>query len=744
MTAKKWKLITGTFITLPISILILLACADGGYWKEKDNSILSSQYFLRESLSPFFRNPEYNYLEDPETHNNRFDSIMMEEWGAYFDKKVEPKQIGNLLLESNENEINLLYNNLKDNKSITKHQWLLKIDANTRLEFLKYLANAKHAEVYAKADQKASWDYNNNKSRFIAQPAFEKQLRSLLDKTQSSFIKQRYLFQLVRYLYFDKKNAAELFEQYKNSFPKSAMYYRTLAYLAGSLKQDNKIALSNYYYSLVFENCEPLKVIAHYGFRPQEENDWNTTLGLCKTNEEKLTLWAMLGIIYHDPIRSINEIYKLNPKSEYIDLMSIRYMQTVEGYAESPLLFGSHKPKDIEYGSDFKLTDNNAETIYKLAREGQTNQPFLMNCLAAYLSMIRCEYDKTPEFIQKAKLKLSLKRVDKSLVRLLEFIHKLSIMKSIGSSEESFILSEFKWLRNEKHDQEFYYDLPFSQARNYIAKKYRAQNDLLKAECFQTSHSFYNKESNLEAMQIFLAKTTKTDYEKLLDTFYSYSLENLYEHQAIYNALKDDLLKAKNLFNKSYSKNLQGNPFNNFIKDCNDCDHSTYKGNPYNVIMALDKMIAIKDKLSKNEDVYINALLLGNAFYNITHYGSARAFSESDIMGYYYNGWAIDSSYRDILLNMTPAKKYYNLALKNAATDEQKAKCYFMLAKCERNDWYKENFYADSEYSSYKNNLPDFKIWPSFNELKKYIDTKYAKEVIKECGYFRTYIQSRK
>ena len=38
-------------------------------------------------------------------------------------------------------------------------------------------------------------------------------------------------------------------------------------------------------------------------------------------------------------------------------------------------------------------------------------------------------------------------------------------------------------------------------------------------------------------------------------------------------------------------------------------------------------------------------------------------------------------------------------------------------------------------------NQPDFIAWDGFKALKQNANTKYYSEVLKECGYFNTYIQ---
>ena len=148
----------------------------------------------------------------------------------------------------------------------------------------------------------------------------------------------------------------------------------------------------------------------------------------------------------------------------------------------------------------------------------------------------------------------------------------------------------------------------------------------------------------------------------------------------------------------------------------------------------------MEEKVKKGEDLYNNYLLLGNAFYNITFYGNARVFYEGAIIGNdITTAYQMSDSFKSSLFDMENAKQYYVLALKAAKNDEQKAKCHYMLAKCERNEYYNKNdmnidYWDNSKYSA-------FLAWTGFKKLKEqYSATKYYQDVIKECGYFATYV----
>ena len=89
--------------------------------------------------------------------------------------------------------------------------------------------------------------------------------------------------------------------------------------------------------------------------------------------------------------------------------------------------------------------------------------------------------------------------------------------------------------------------------------------------------------------------------------------------------------------------------------------------------------------------------------------------------------------------NCTIAAKYYRQALQHARTDEQKARCHYMLAKCERNNFYNATVGLGGTFY-YSQDGVHFLAWDGFKALKNYPNTKFYRDAIQECGYFKTYI----
>jgi hypothetical protein len=329
-----------------------------------------------------------------------------------------------------------------------------------------------------------------------------------------------------------------------------------------------------------------------------------------------------------------------------------------------------------------------------------------------------------------------------SQLRLLKLINTIGAASRIDARLENEILSDLNWLHKGADPKLRSYDA-LEWVKQTMASKYINQKEMVKAECFKSNPSFYLIDQNVEAMKVFLDKQKKTAFEQVCAELYVMQKADLLEYQAIRLSLDDKIGDAITLLEQAgLQGELPGNPFNGRIQDCHDCDHAVPQKIKYTKLSLLKKMKEMEDKIAASEDVYNNALLLAHAHYNITHYGNARYFYESKVLGSgHYSPFAIDSVYKGFLTNMRNASKYYSLALKFAQTDEQKAKCHYMLAKCERNQWYNETFYNNSanEYGETTNG--DFRAWNGFQALKLLPNTQYYKEVIRECGYFRSYVR---
>jgi hypothetical protein len=730
---------------------IILACAGGDWDDEYGTSNFAPEAFVNNSYRPFFYSG-YNFyygIGHDTQHQTRFNQSNIDDWKVYLGKDVPVTELEFLLQTASTTSIDSANRYLAGKvKALppSLQSFLLFKNANKQTTaFINYLSLAKACEDFA-LNSFDYWDYDPKKSKPLT--VNTKQLNDELGKeytqTKDPFLKQRYWFQLVRSYFYNEppQTAIDLFETNQQSFNKNELYYRTMAYAAGAYYKLKNYSKANYYYSKVYDGCNDLKTVAHYSFHPQEENDWEATLALCANNEEKATLWQMLGIFYSDEIRALNEIYALDPRSEKLNVLLTRAINKEEHRFSGWEPYSGNRSFSIKKDT---LKSELYELTTRIAKADNTNQPWMWHMAAGYLEMLTGNTQKATVSYKLAEKKLPKEVLAQAQLRLLKLINTIAGTSKADLKLEKQVLADLEWLTNGSIPTDFRRTTALNWIRETLSNRYKAQKEFIKAVCFSDYYEFYTSNKNIEAMKSFLNKPDKTPYELYYAKLYTLTTYDLLEYQAIDLAMEDKLEEAiKKLEGIPAAEHgMPGNPFNGRIQDCHDCDHEAVQKIQYTKLSLLKKMKEMEDKIKAGAEVYSNAMLVANAFYNITHYGNARAFYEGKVIGeWHYSPFSIDSVFRGLLTDMKMATKYYTLALNAAKTNEQKAKCHFMLAKCERNQWYNETIFKNnSSQWGDRSTLPDFLPWNGFKSLQQYSNTQFYKEAIKECSYFREYTQ---
>jgi hypothetical protein len=706
---------------------IILAC--GGDWEDGTSlSNFTPEAFVDSSYKPFFYSPFNFYSSGYDTeHDTRFNESNVNDWSTYLGSTVPRTELEHLLRTAAEGSIDsaagYATGKIKTLPASMQSFQLLKKTDKKGIAFLTYLSLAKKTEVFAVNNLEYAWDYESKKKdpNFKAGPLNSKLLQQFT-QAKDPFLQQRYWFQLERSYFFNDsaQKAINFFESNEKTFPKNELYYRAMAYAAGAYYKLKNYSKANYYYSKVYDGSNALKTVAHYSFHPQEEKDWKATLALCANNDEKATLWQMLGVFYGDQTRAIQEIYLLNPRSEKLNLLLARAVNSIE----------ETLTPDYALYNERNDTANNAlnALINRIAQAGNTSQPYMWHMAAGYLYMHKGNTRQAAAFYAQAEKKLPKEKAVQEQLRLLKLINTVTAAPRADAKLEKTILPDLEWLLNDQSKIEVRTMGAITWVKGVLADRYKKQQELVKAACFNNYREFYEDNKNIEAMKAFLNKPDKTPYELLVAKQYPLKVNDLLEYQAIgltyANKLDEAITKMEQA---AVTTVMPGNPFNGRLQDCHDCDHEAPQKIKYTKLSLLKKMKDMEDKTKAGTDVYTNAMLLANAYYNITWYGNARAFYECNV------------GVQDIPVGMELANKYYSLALSVAKTDEQKAKCHFMLAKCERNVYYND-FFKSGRVCGDNGDKPDFKAWDGFKALKQqYYNTQFYKEAIRECGYFKTY-----
>lgn len=724
---------------------IVYACADYWDWDYDGNSSFTPETFVDKSYSPlFFSNYEYFYGIGFDTeHVTRFNNEVLAEWTTFLKGSCHPKWVRYFLLESSSKTVKELRVYYATNKKTTLvNQWERKVKLNDpkTKSFIQFLYYAQILESASKAD---SYDWTYESKLVFNDEVWLKNIQNKYETATDSFMRNRYWFQTIKGYYYSQnlEKAKAFFEKTKGETPKNTLYYRALAYIAGLEYQSKQYAQSNYLFSQVFDKCPPLRVVAATCFHPQEQSDWEQALKLAKTNDEKAALWAVQGY-FGDEKLALEKIYHLNPKSEHLHYLLTRLINI----QERKLDFDFNRKSIFEIKNNCKtaIEEDAYQLINTIALAEKTSKPYLWHLAVGYLQTLKGDFELAKNSYKKTEEQMPSTLLAKNQLRLLRFMNQWFALQNITVEDELALLPDLQWLylectKNAPKDFRFMRAVDFS--KDYLANLYQQQNNIVMAELFQPKSGFYQVPSQLVAMKSFLSKPNKTPFERLATKIYTFGLSDINDFQAVEATFKNKISEAIRFMEQSTYGNviLYGNPFNGRIQDCHDCEHAEYQKVKYSRLALLQIMKKMQDNIAQNKEVFSNALLLGNTFYNITYFGNARIFYEGKINGYGLDTYSRTDCYW--------ATYYYKKALAAAITDEQKAKCYYLLAKCERNEFYAKKYEKD-EYQWYWGDDRDkinFLAWDGFKNLKnKYSKTQYYQEVINECGYFKTYVNNSK
>ena len=761
---------------------IIYACAGGDDWDFFGyNSNFTPETFADKSYSPLFLAGDVFYGIGFDTeHNSRFNENIKSDWVNYLKGSVDAATVNYFLIGDdkpryysdekskikNKEEITQLhvyYKNKKENTASVKWGKKISLKDSKVKNFIEFLYLAQKIETVSIGED--YWSYDPVVAKTFDDLKMIQSIENVYNTTSDPFLKNRYWFLTMKARFYssDKKKAIDFFNKTKNSVPKNTLYYRALSYVAGINYKQKKYSLSNYLYAQVFDKCPELRIVTAYSFHPKNDADWTKSLAMAKNNKEKAALWAIHGY-YKDEKQAIEKIYELDPKSEHLNYLATRLVNKQEQAINNSFQqnAGENVPMKNQTVAENK-TENQSkidkagfDLVGKIAAAGNTDRPYLWDLSLGYLQTLKGDYANADKSYDKAVKTLPKTEFAGMQLRLLRFVNNLSKIDKLTDKNEKTILADLNWLYNELpktyKGQEFRYQNAASWSRSYLSALYKGKADPVMAEIFGESrysywndgNSFYDNEKNLLDIKAFLSKSNKTEIEKIGAGIYSLKLKDINNFQAVQATFKNKISDAIGFMQQTDSVQYQtflGNPFNGNIKDCHDCDHVAYQKKKYSYLDFLNTIKTMQEKLAQKEDVYTNSLLLGNAFYNISHFGNGRTFYEITIVGYGSSPYSFRDSMKEMITNCDVSKMYYQKAFEAAATKEQKAKCIYLISKCERNQYYNNKYNKVNSWWEIQDDKINFIAWNGFKILKKeYSDTKYYQDVIAECGYFNTYV----
>jgi hypothetical protein len=706
-------------------------------------------------------NPDFYYNFERISGSHDFEGINIEEWVIYFHNKISHADMSFIVYKTELKFIDsllILIRNGESNNNILKKSPLLNFAPKEKLkQFYEYLYLSKLAEpsfTYEYGWWESPEENFEKKRQELSEINFEKNFYEI----SNPFLKQRYGFQVIRKMYHsgNYREGIDFFNKHLKDLDSSpSIAKRTLGFKAACHYKLEEYHQANLIYAILFDFMPNASM---WSFRVTDEKDWQEILNLSSDKETKIKLWFMMGY-YLDPLRAMKEIYKINPNSSHLKELSVRAINIQEEvvFKKSREEYYSYIPPFAE-SNQIEHLKNFLEQIYS-DNKIQDSQFWLIT--SGYVSFLNNQYETAKKYFSLAE-KFDLNEVEKNQIRITTLLMFLKSAKP-DVQEETFLLDEITWLLSLDKSIYHYRENLQHHVFSTLSDKYREINDPVKSEVcrrnvynyYYNISSFYNESGNDQLMLDFLRKESKTKWEDYLKSIYPFSEEDIIEWQILQLIYSGEFTPAKELMDHSkncFNQILYGDPFVIHIVDCHDCDHAAPQKKKYSKRDFFDKLISLKQSIDQTKgDVCNNSYMLANGLYNYTYYGNARIFYMSSIswdIGYtdgygyysYYDNYN-QRDYKNLPLNiwsMEMPKRYYQIAYENCKNTEQKAKLCWMLAKCELNDFYNGEVEVPDQFKN-----ADFIAGLHMKEFAaKYSNTKYYKEVIKECGYFRTYLKN--
>lgn len=732
-------------------------------------SVFNPKLIDQPSLIPFFLSDLLFFPEeDSLLYNDKLQNLL--DWKKYFDDKPEIADIEKLIYPTDKNDLLEILNYLKKKDySLLKEKY----QTNSFVGYLKKTRNIDAAEylVYAKMCEPHVAEYNYWHPPIKDSLAMHELIEEGINRYKNisdKFLKARYAFQFIRLAHYsgNYNKAVGLYDNFVSGLDvEGIINYWALSLKAGALKHLNKEVESNYLYSIVYDKCDTRKYVAAKDFKARSDSSFSSSLALCKNNSEKAAFWMLAAFRNNDfQFKAMQQIYLLEPKSPYLELLLSREVNKVERELFPNTYAYNVSSRNFLSENNWLKSDyykNLLSLVRDYARSNNTLHPYLWNLAAGYLLTLSGDMPNATGYYANAN-SFWPKDDKKGLAKLKLFreMNAALIFHELDVGAEKRILSHLGWLYEQSHLSsekykyvgEFYVPgrndelSAFLYVRSKLAQVYASDGNFLKMHlCLGDSKFGYDltadpKNQPINDLIAFFEKPKKTEFEEFLKKIYRYNKTTLLEIKGTTLLSQHKFKEAIIAFNDAGSSwKLRADPFVHRIKDCLSCDAREKNKTNYTKLTFSQRMLEL-DSLAKSdkENAFKYYFLMANGFYNITFYGNCWDATS------YYRNYDYDQMYDETkdweFYDCSTAQEYYKKAMGLTTDWEFAAMCVFMMSKCEQNDFYNNlyqmHFKKDGDYLKkkleYRNN---FRLLQD-----NYNDTEFYKDALKECKYFNIFL----
>ena len=728
---------------------------DDEYLKPLDQSIvaLPDYYPFLYSEHYWYHYDNWYYYDDEEKDTDIFDgqAANVKEWQKYFNDAATQKEIEDVIYHSNESDYELLVAFLDGKSVVLRDTW----QNNALINYwkthkndpaIKYLWFAKNVEPLV---DNGDWWSPPERDTLTMKGLKIEAIKAFI-KSKEPYIKLRYLYQSMRLAHYSGayQECIDLYDQNEKLFvDESLMKYWCLSLKAGAYWRMSKFAESSYYNSIVFDKCPSRRLYAERDFWIDNERTWQTCLAMCKNDHEKNMLWLLTGINQNNSaMPALNEMLRIDPSSPEIELLLAREIEKMQrNYM--PVAWYTDVNADDAYS--YKPEANDKEELFNFIKAGletkKINTPSYWYCAAAFIQLVNKNYGDCDQYCELATIAANGNQLFINQARMISILNRVEEYGKINAQFEADIIQDIKWLKSETSQTA---SDTYKLVMYRLMKYYQNNNDLLDAEmCRASVVEYYDiyahpEMETTEELYNFFTSNSNRPFQNFLAKQYPYNADDMLEIKGTLLMRAYKWQEAVTTFLKMQDQEnalmqLPTNPFLIHTYDCHDCDFADFPDDYTKLSFAQEMLHLEKLILEPGGDKASIYHRLANGYYNITHFGNSWMAIDYYLATWYWE-WGEIKEEDDEFLDCTKAAEYYRRAFAASNDEEFQALNFFMLAKCEQNQYYISEAYdyenEDGQKETYRTNFATLN--------KKYSNTDFYKQAIEECKYFDYYVST--
>lgn len=653
--------------------------------------------------------------------------------------------------------------------------------------------------------QHSYWDPDTRNFKEIIQFA-ELAEQQIAKYPKNSFLYIRYAYQAARLYLFghDYTNSMTTYEKYLQPVKgNDAILNWALSNYAGAVRKNGDGAKAAYLFSKLFTMSPERRILAYSNFHYITASDAEI-FQYAKNDADKFNINAIIGFGNSGrALKYLSECYQLDPANTINAVLLGREVNKIEAEMNESFYLNrdsyTYYSRNEDKGDAKKYLDSVRTFALQLYRDKKYVQPQLGLITAAYLSWINKENTLAKEYLSEIKeSELNPKLVDQ--LQITRLLTQLTDWQNSKQLDEIKLTQTLTWLeekakldgKNDTNEPRWNYNA-FEHSnyslicrnilQNLVVKHYLNTQDTAMASLAAVKADiFYNYGFAQDSLEENMQWSTMHFWENSLTPKTLLKIRNLLTDNGQQQTLSKFLLKDIKHFNRDYltellgttylreldfqkaAKTLAGLPKDHKemeIKNWYSEEQEDLKPNPFIVTIndypkkygkqsttklkyaermaRLENAIKTEKNNQKKAEYYFQ---MATGIYQTSTYGNAWSMVS-------YEWSSIDNHTASTLhwqrnyLQTKSAKEWYNKARSLSTDRDFKAKCTFMLAKCEQKDFVYTNESRWQYYDSpLKNPFYRFAMQNKyFKELgAQYKDTPFFTIASRECTYLRDFL----